>query len=417
MSDLDQSHFPTPETPALSALDAQALDALQEAGWRANAADDRSQRIAALMFLLGTPVSGESERTTRVTVIDLKARRAAFDAANEGDETSRLLESDAAALDHWMGGGGREGSGSGAVPDALRARVDRHEAFATLASGGVPDAVESKRVLIDRTLAAVEAAERAQTGRMRFEDHAETGGGSRFRLADLISVAATLLILASVGIPAFNGATQYRERSLSMANMQTAARAFGSYAGANADMLPMASAGFGGSWMEVGNPTRSNSANLYTLPREGYLRLDDLASPSNPHAPRGNPEPGAMDWKSMDEISYSYRIMSNGGLRLHVATPTTTRVVVMADRSPVTLRVARGEVVFPEENTPNNHGRGQHVLRLDGSSLWAKSPVIDGDNIWLPRQIEDIIREVRSQMGVIQGNEMPASETDAFVGP
>lgn len=119
----------------------------------------------------------------------------------------------------------------------------------------------------------------------------------------------------------------------------------------------------------------------------------------------------------MEEISYSYRIMSNGGLRLHVAVPTTTRVVVMADRSPVTLRVARGEMVYPEENTPNNQGRGQHVLRLDGSSMWSKSPVIDGDNIWLPRQIEEIIREVRSRMGVIQGNEMPASETDAFVGP
>ncbi len=413
MSDLDQTPTPpTPDAPALNAADAQALDALQDAGWRANP-DARSQRIAALLSLLGTPVSGESERSARVSVIDLKARRAAFAAANqpENDETDRLLEADAAALDHWMGG-------AEAVPESLRARVDRHQAFAALASGGAPDSAEARRVLIDRTLVAVEAAERAQAGRMRFEDHAEAGGsGSRFRLADLISVAATLLILASVAIPAFNGATQFRERSLSMANMQTAARAFGSYAGANADMLPMASAGFGGSWMDVGNPARSNSANLYTLPREGYLRLDDLASPSNPHAPRGNPESGAMDWKSMDEISYSYRIMSNGGLRLSVATPTTTRVVVMADRSPVTLRVARGQVVFPEENTPNNHGRGQHVLRLDGSSLWAKSPVIDGDNIWLPRHIEDIIREVRSQMGVIQGNEMPASETDAFVGP
>jgi hypothetical protein len=408
MSDLD--HTPTPENPALNPADAQALDALVDAGWRTNAADARSQRIDALMALLGTPVSGESERRARVSVIDLKARRTELAAANKEDPIDALLADDAAALDHWM-------EGPEAAPEALRARVDRHEALATLAiSGGSPGPSESRRALIDRTWEAVQAAERAQAGRLRFEDHAEASA-PRYRLADLISVAATLLILASVAIPAFNGAARYREQALSMANMQTTARAFGTYAGANADMLPMASAGFGGSWMDVGTPTRSNSANLYTLPREGYLSLDDLASPTNPHARRGQPEPGAMDWKSMDEISYSYRIMSNGGLRLSVAVPTTTRVVVMADRSPVTLRVARGESVFPEENTPNNHGRGQHVLRLDGSNLWSKSPVIDGDNIWLPRQIEEIIREVRSRMGVIQGNEMPASETDAFVGP
>jgi hypothetical protein len=412
MSDLDHTTPHTPDHPALNPADAQALDALIDSGWRANAGDARTLRVEALMALLGTPVSGESERVARVSVIDLKARRAALAAANEEDLSDALRADDAAALDHWM-------EGPDTVPEALRARVDRHDALAALASaGGSPSAAEDRQRLIDRTFQAVQAADRAQARALRFEDHAEPGA-PRFRLADLISVAATLLILVSVAIPAFNGAARYREQSLSMANMQTAARAFGTYAGANADMLPMASAGFGGSWMDVGNPNRSNSANLYTLPREGYLRLDDLASPSNPNAPRGTPEPGAMDWKSMEEISYSYRIMSNGGLRLHVSVPTTTRVVVMADRSPVTLRVARGEMVFPEENTPNNQGRGQHVLRLDGSSLWSKSPVIDGDNIWLPRQIEEIIREVRSRMGVgvIQGNEMPASETDAFVGP
>jgi hypothetical protein len=410
MSDLDHTTPHTPDNPALHPADAKALDALIDSSWRASAGDARTLRVEALMALLGTPVSGESERVARVSVIDLKARRAAAAAANEEDSADALLEDDAAALDHWM-------EGPDAVPEALRARVDRHEALAALASaGGSPSATEDRQRLIDRTFQAVQAADRAQARALRIEDHAEAGA-PRFRLSDLISVAATLLILASVAIPAFNGAARYREQSLSMANMQTAARAFGTYAGANADMLPMASAGFGGSWMDVGNPNRSNSANLYTLPREGYLRLDDLASPSNPNAPRGTPAPGAMDWKSMEEISYSYRIMSNGGLRLHVSVPTTTRVVVMADRSPVTLRVARGEMVFPEENTPNNQGRGQHVLRLDGSSLWSKSPVIDGDNIWLPRQIEEIIREVRSRMGVIQGNELPASETDAFVGP
>lgn len=403
MSDLDH---PTPDQPRLSEADAAALDRIMESGL-SSPGGPREQRLADLLGLLGTPVAGEADRATRADIIQVRARRAAVSEA----ESQHLGAEDAAALDRWM-----EGDCSQDQP-GLQPRIGRHEAFAALISSGPVSSPEQRHALIERTLMAAQAAEREQQRSLRFEEHAGAAGGARFRLADLISVAAMLLIVASIGLPAFQGAARYREQAACMSNMRASAQAFGAYAGANADMLPMATAGFGGSWMDVGNPNRSNSANLYTLPREQYLRLDDLACPTNPNAPRGTPVPGSMDWRSMEEISYSYRIMSNGGLRMSVAVPTTTRVVVMADRSPVTLRVARGQVVFPEANTPNHDGRGQHVLRLDGSTAWAKTPVIEGDNIWLPRQIEEIIRQVRSQMGVIQGNEMPASETDAFVGP
>ena len=403
MSELDH---PNPDQPRLSEADAMALDRMIDSGF-SSPGDPRGQRIADLLALLGTPVPGEADRDTRADIILVRARRAAVSEA----ESQHLGAEDAQALDQWMDGGRTDALNH---PDS---RIGRHEALASLISTGPASSPEQRHALIERTIRAAQDAEREQRQSLRFEEHAATAGGARFRLTDLISIAAMLLIVASVGLPAFQGAARYREQAVCMSNMRAAAQAFGAYAGANADMLPMATAGFGGSWMEVGNPNRSNSANLYTLPREQYLRLDDLACPTNPNAPRGTPAPGSMDWKSMDEISYSYRIMSNGGLRMSVAVPTTTRVVVMADRSPVTLRVARGQVVFPEANTPNHDGRGQHVLRLDGSTAWAKTPVIEGDNIWLPHQIEEIIRQVRSQMGIIQGNEMPASETDGFVGP
>lgn len=402
MSELD-NHNPTPR---LSEADAAALDRLMD-GRSDDRADERSRRLADLLGLLGTAVEGESDRAARVSVADIRARREAVRAAEAGDH-SVLCDADAAALDQWMGEAG--------LQDAEPVRLNRQESLATLAIGGPTTDARSREALIEQTLAAIAQAESGREGRMRIDEHAEAGG-SRFRMADLISIAAMLLIVASVALPAMQGVSRYREQAACMSNMQVAARAFGLYAGSNADMLPMATAGFGGSWMDVGQPGRSNSANLFTLPREGYTRLDDLACPTNPHALRGTPEAGMMDWTSMKELSYSYRVMPDGGLRMTIAVPTTTRVVVMADRSPVTLRASRGEVIYPEENSPNHASRGQHVLRLDGSASWATSPVIEGDNIWLPRQIEEMLHEVRSRLGLIKGTEMPASETDAFVGP
>ena len=401
MSELDnQSQAPTPR---LSDEDAAALDRWMD---RTGPGEDvRDQRIDGLLSLLGSPVSGEAERTTRVSLTDLRARRAAMDEARAGDHAV-LSDADAAALDQWMG--------DGSLGSAEPARLERQSALASLVTGTPESSNEARQDLIERTLAAVEQADAARSGRMRFE---EAAGGSRFRMSDLISLAAMILILVSVAMPAMQGVSRFREQTACMSNMQVAARAFGTYAGSNADMLPMAAAGFGGSWMDVGNPGRSNSANLFTMPLQGYLRLDDLACPSNPNAVFGTPQPGAMDWRSMDEISYSYRVMPNGGLRMSVAVPTTTRVVVMADRSPVTLRASRGEVIYPEENSPNHDGRGQHVLRLDGSTSWVSYPAIEGDNIWLPREIETILHDVRTRLGLIKGNEMPASATDGFVGP
>ncbi len=397
-----------PDSPRLSPADAAALDRLIESGTHPDPGDARQARIADLLALLGTPVAAESDRSTRVSLTQVRARRAALAEAQTDHpaEPLRLSPADAEALDRWM-----ESPATTGDP-----RVERHDALARLATTGPETAASARDRLIERTMAAVRAAEAAEARVLRIEQASEHAG-SRFRLSDLVSLAAMLLIVASVALPAMQGVAHHREQAACLTNMQTAARAFGSYAGANADMLPMATAGFGGSWMDVGTPNRSNSANLYTLPREGYARLDDFACPTNAHAPRGAPEPGSMDWRSMDEISYSYRIMGGGGLRMTVAVPSAAQVVMIADRSPVTLRASRGEVVYPEANSPNHAARGQHLLRMDGSSTWEKTPVVDGDNIWLPRQAEEVIRHVRTRMGIIRGDEMPASPTDAFVGP
>eukprot|EP01025_Chloroclados_australasicus_P052924 TRINITY_DN61896_c0_g1_i1.p4 TRINITY_DN61896_c0_g1~~TRINITY_DN61896_c0_g1_i1.p4 ORF type:complete len:101 (+),score=21.64 TRINITY_DN61896_c0_g1_i1:58-360(+) len=88
------------------------------------------------------------------------------------------------------------------------------------------------------------------------------------------------------------------------------------YAG-NYGALPQASASLAGNpWWEVGeNPAHSNSANLFTLARDRFVELAQLASPTNPQAPTSVTGEDATDWGSLDEVSYSYLNMFGRGGR------------------------------------------------------------------------------------------------------
>ncbi|MEM9373380.1 MAG: hypothetical protein AAGA55_07030 [Planctomycetota bacterium] len=386
--------------------DAAALDRLVDSGFDPPGDSEQTRRLVGLLGLLDTPVASSEDRSARIDLAVLMARRSEVATVENG--SARLTDPDRAALDHWVE------RGTEGAPDSIAARVSQHESLARLGVSGSHSSDRNERIA--RTMAAVEADQRLRSERMRFEQGPELRGW-RMRLADVVSLAAMLLIAASVALPAINGARNKNQMLACDANMQGAARAMGMYAGDHSDYLPMATAGFGGSWMDVGTPDRSNSANLYTLVRTGYQSLEGLACPGNPNAARGKGDPEAWDWRSMEEISYSYRIMPSDGMRVSIRVPTAAQVVVASDRSPVTLRAANGLVIFPEANSPNHRGRGQHLLRLDGSSAWEGSPVVDGDNIWLPRPIEQVIERARRELGLIQGTEMPESPTDAFVGP
>lgn len=373
---------------------------------------DRDHASVNLLGLLGTGVEAESQRPSRIDVVSLLASRLKqhdLD-AGEGDELT-LCEADQLALDQYINAGYCVQS----VEADLRPRVQRLEAMGASITSGHSRASSD---LIERTLATIQTHIDAQEATMRVADR-EGSGGFSFRWTDLISIAAMLLLAASVVMPVMSGVRANAQQAICFDNMHGAASAFGMYTGSNRDMLPMATAGFGPTWIDVGTtPERSNSSNLYTLIRTGMASLDDLACPSNPGAARGEADPDAWDWRSLGEISYSYRIMPPGGMRASSA-QLPVRVVLLADRSPVVLRAARGQRVRPEENSPNHSQAGQHMLMLDGSSVWASTPVLESrDNIWLPRPIETLIHNERVRRGInITGTEQPGGPTDAFVGP
>ena len=403
-TDVDGINEPTPQPDDASA---RAIDELFAGAFADSAdTDDAARRVRHLVGLLDGDQTTESDSDGvpgDSTLTDLTWLRVVRDRERAGPQ---LNQASADALDAYV----QAGYFTRFVGRKHRERAERLDALGVLLTlTGEADA----GAVTERLLERMASAPRRNRWRL--------GPGGRvsrpataWRVADIVAVAAVLLVAASVSFPMLSN-LRHQARTVGCAsNLASVAGAMGLYADDNDDSLPLATNGFDGTWMQVGStPNRSNSANLFQLTRSDYTPISLLACPGNPHAVRSADQAAAFDWRSLEDVSYSYQVM-DGPRPLWAQHP---QQVVLADRSPVILHAARGEPIIPEENSPNHLGVGQEVVHLDGSTRWSNSPVIRDDNIWLPRGIERIIREARTRIGIIRGTERPEAVEDAFLGP
>ncbi|MEM1072662.1 MAG: hypothetical protein AAGH71_07570 [Planctomycetota bacterium] len=292
------------------------------------------------------------------------------------------------------------------VPSVLRDRAKRVTSLVALLDG--PE-IGHDAALTDRVLAAIESTEAP------IETEKPVLARLSGRLADMVSIAAVLLISASVVWPVMSTVRTNAMRNANQANLAVAGVGLGAYAADFADHLPrVRTPEQQRRWWDV-NPhmPRSNASNLFSLVRLQYTPEQALKSPGNEHAPTGPLPADAVDWQDIRQVSYSYLLPIAG------RNEASSVGVVLADRSPIMLRLLAGEVPDISENSPNHDGRGQHMLRGDGSVIWSTEPRTQyGDHIYLPRSVEQAVEFRRWQMG------MPAWHTpelrhyaDVFLGP
>ncbi len=393
--------------------DARAMEALLEAGLDCSKVSaelrPRAEQCAAMLGLLGrgpTPVCDES-------LIDATLVRVAW--SRRSQNTVDLSPRDEDALEALV----VAGFDPAKCPSSVRERAARHAA--TLAGLNMLLSPADRETLVWRTLASVQA--NIDTGQKRLVmDPAAGEGRSRiaFRWGDLISVAALLLIASAVIAPMVGAVRGMSQQAGCRAGLANAFRGFSSYANDYQESLPLASASLAGSrWWDIGRPEHSNSANLYTLLRAKYAQSGDLACSGNSTACRDVPTPEAMDWKCSDAISYSYRSQFVPE-RMSWARAADAPFVVLADRSPVIVRAMRNEWINPLANTDNHSGRGQNVMFSNGAIRWMATPVLaDGDNIWLPRTLEEAFAKLQNptRAAPLLGNETPVGKSDAFLSP
>lgn len=397
--------------------DAAAFEALVAAGFDPSrvAPEHRARagRAAALLALLEPrspkgAVEAVERIERRATLIDVTIARAIQCgppmSAGSMDASAELAPADGAAVEALVGGGwSPERVGVG------RSRAEQAAAVLALLDGASFGAAErSNRVqdTFDRILVA-----RGGTGVGESEIRPYTG--SSFRLRDMVAVAASLFIAMVIGWPTLVATRESARQAACASNMASAGLGFGLYAGDHRGLMPRNEnnvAGAPGSrWWLVGDPSQSHSANLFRLIVGGYATLSDLACSGNPLAPINPIATELADWRRPEEVSYSYQLFAGPAARWTNA----SRIVVIVDRSPAVDRARRGEAINPMEVSENHRGRGQNVLFNDGSVGWLVKPVLpNGDNIWLPAAKTGVAGPVH-----LHGDETPADERDAFVGP
>ncbi len=391
----------------LSPEDAAALEALLSGG---AAKGQRGERIGAILSLLDTPVADAPTDGSLIDLTYLRVMRAAEATdPTAGVEDEALSPTCADALDSWA----HSGYDAARTPAVFREQAVQHQRLAALATGPVPGERRGRETLVEATLARVQAEIDSSESNLSIERWRGRRGG--LRLADVVSIAAMLLLATAIILPVASSVREGQRRTVCNSNLAGVGAGLGMYAMSNASALPMASAQPDTRWIDVGeDPARSNSANLYVLVRTNHVTLEKLACPGNQLAPTVRLAADQRDWRRLEEVSYSYRI-SPSEQRLRWG--ENEGRIVMADRSPVILRVAMGDPIVPDANSPNHAAEGQHLLASDNSVQWATSPVVDGDNIWLPGVIEDRIDELKRARGLLRGDERPSAPDDIFLAP
>lgn len=404
----------TIDSTQLCPADQAALDALVDAGFDADAVPEahraRARRIAADLSQLAAEARCVCPGAESRCLAAIRLARAA-------GEVCELVPADEDALELLV----QHRFDPRRVPSGVRQRAAHQaEVLGLLGSASKELAAaeaSGRESLISRTLSRVQTEADAQAESMRFSSR-PAPAARRWRVPDLVSVAAMLLIGVSILWPVMSASRERSRLALNETNLRNIGLGMGLYSGSNDGALPMATASLAGTpWWFVGNAEQSNSANLYTLVRDGYACRTNFAAPGNRASVECTLDPARADWGCIEEVPYSYQ---NQFARKRPVWRQAGEQIVLADRSPVILRAVRGLWVDPLENSPNASGKGQHALRLDGAVVWLTSPVLaSGDNIWLPRSIEDVLRRAANARRAepLRGVEQPECETDVFLVP
>ncbi len=387
-------------------------------------------RVLRLLSLLDPPADKQDAQRDRL-LIDVTMARVlrsrdtdlAGRIGSSEEPGPKLLEHDAAALDAATESGW-------STPDPRLASI-----LAALDADPLATASSRER-LVQSTLDRVQSS--MPRMRLRVGDE-ELAPRSRMRitLTDILAAAAAVGFLGVVISPMIVNARATTRESVCSMNMGRAGLGFSLFAADHDGALPSVNAyetagrratlvgetrqqqapitvairtdasGRPLGWWFVGAGPASHSANLFTLVRGGYASASDLTCPGNATA-QSQFAAGSTDWATPEGVSYSYQLFASDTPRWYSGRAS----VVLTDKSPVIDRARRGETPDPLAPSNNHVSRGQNVLFNTGAVQFLTRPVLeDGDNIWLPRNLE------RLPSPTLRGAERPQSDSDAFVGP
>jgi len=293
--------------------------------------------------------------------------------------TPRLSDADARVLDLLVEAEFDPSAIERLSPEDRRRAEALARLFGTLERWPAPIPDEA---LVARVMGAVDTLETDRRGRMRLDGR--VGVVRRLRLPDLVTIAASIILVLGVGWPlvrAVRGATWREQCERNMTSMHAGLNAF---ARDHDGSLPLA-AGFGGfdGRSTSGSATVASSSPVGAGPDWRTYRhgesLEQLVDREYVGA-RCLTCPGC----EKDRGAMALRVPA-AGQRFHL---TQVRGMLVADANPAIDLLRSGGDWRPAASLGsfNHRQQGQNVLMDDGAVRWLISPIrADGDSIWTPR--------------------------------
>jgi len=236
----------------------------------------------------------------------------------------------------------------------------------------------------------------------------------RENLIKMVALAAGILVVAGITFPTLSNMRQRAWRITCTDRLRNVGAGFIRYAGDNDDRIPYVATTAGARWSR--GDKGSNTRHPFLLLKKQYLTPRDFICPGNRNAAAVNIPADQLavhnDFPSTNNFPFSFRIMcdkSSGRLN-------GRRYILMSDLSPVFESLSRRQSSPPaslvvdedliRQLSSNHRGKGQNILRSDGTVEYITVRFIQGDDIFTINGIRRYDRR-----------EIPCDEKDIFLAP
>ncbi len=236
----------------------------------------------------------------------------------------------------------------------------------------------------------------------------------RENLIKVSALAAGILIVVSIAFPALSNMRQKAWRVTCTDRLKNVGAGFIRYVSENDDRIPYVATTAGARWSR--GEKGSNTRHPFLLLKKQYLTPRDFICPGNRNAAALNIPVDLLanydDFPSTNNFSFSFRIMCDkSSKRLN-----GRLFIVMSDLNPVFESLCTNNSTLPVDTqrtgklirqlSSNHRGKGQNILRSDGTVEYVTGRLIQGDDIFT---INGVV--------IYEGREVPCEPEDTFLAP
>jgi hypothetical protein len=257
--------------------------------------------------------------------------------------------------------------------------------------------------------------------------HPPNKGGVLRPLFEVLAAAASIALVAGILFPSFGFARAKYRQVACQNNMRVLGAGFASFIKDNDrtnDGLSEVRVKAGSPWWRIGDQgqqARSSTRYPFMLVKGGYVDGRVFVCKGNQEAETFKNQAGTLtqlhDFPSHKNISYSFSLLCDK----NVDPLLCAKKIIASDLNPVFQKIRCEKTIskgmdefiklqlneqLKQSMSANHRGKGQNLLYGDGSVVYARSRIVNGDDIYTVRDVD-----------VYTGRETPTHKDDVFLVP